>query len=71
MSDTRTDEQIVDDRMLAWACVNAILRYLNEPEAPFGEFRDAANCYGLRLDAVKITHTIRRWRLREALGVTE
>lgn len=55
-------DRIKHDHMTAWACANAILVYLGEPEALFGEWRDATDGQGSHVDAISMVNKIRHWR---------
>jgi len=63
MSDT---DITLHGRLTAWSCVNAIMRYLGEPEVLSNEFRATAG-EALYLDPVKLTHDIREARRLVAL----
>lgn len=56
-------DRIKHDQMTAWACANAILVYLREPAALFGEWRDATEGYGQdHVDPIMAVNKIRHWR---------
>ena len=50
------------DRMTAWACVNAILAYCEQPPALFGEWRDATEGERGSIDPVTTARRIQTWR---------
>ena len=51
------------DRMIAWACVNAILSYCDEPEAVFGEWRRAMEGETSGVDPVIIAKRVQKLRV--------
>lgn len=55
------------DRMTAWACVNAIMAFLGQPEVRYGEWRDSIDGETSHIDPVKIAHRIVKWRRESAL----
>jgi hypothetical protein len=50
------------ERMVAWACVNAILAYLGEDEVLYGEWNSATYTEYSGIDPVAMANRIRTWR---------
>lgn len=45
------------DRLTCWACINAIMAWVDEPEVLFGEWREEVP-HGQALDPVKLAARI-------------